>query len=952
MTIDFPKIEKEILKFWKKNKIFEKTLKKTQKGPRFIFYDGPITVNARPGVHATLPRIFKDVIPRFKTMQGFYVERKNGWDVHGLPVEIEVEKNLGFKTKKDIEKFGIEKFNAECRKNVQKYLPLFRDLTERIAYWVDMDDSYITYEREYMETLWWIIKQVWDKGLLYQDFKVVPYCPRCGTSLSSHEVAQGYQKIKDLSLYLKFPVKGEKNTYLLVWTTTPWTLPGNVAVAANPGFTYIKIKVGEEFLILAKERLDVLDKEYKIVEEFKGKELLGMEYQPLFDFRELDKKAYLVVAGDFVSGDEGTGLVHMAPAFGEDDMQVGKKNNLPVIVNVDEEGKFTKEVKPWAGRNVTDEKLNKEIIKEIAGKKLLFGEEFYEHDYPFCWRCNAKLIYYAKKSWFIKMTALKEELLKNSQEINWLPSHLKEGRFGEWLKELRDWTFSRDRYWGTPLPIWQCQKCDFQRCIGSIKELEELQATNYKLEDLHRPHIDKVELKCEKCEGEMKRVPQVIDVWFDSGAMPFSQYHYPFENKDLIDKKIQYPADYIAEAIDQTRGWFYTLLAIATLLSKGTPYKNVLCLGLVLDEKGEKMSKSKGNIVDPWKITDKYGADALRWYFYTLNQPGDSKLFSEKDLESTLKRFIMTFWNSHLFFQTYLTKKFDYHDKSKNILDKWILSRLNRLISEVTRSLEEYDITGVTRKIENFVVEDLSLWYIRRSRKRFQRPHSEKELKEASATLGFVLLNLSRLTAPFIPFLSEKIYQDLTKKESVHLESWPKSNEKLIVKSLEQQMALVRQMVSLGLRARTEAKIKVRQPLKELRVKNEELKDEKDLLDLIKEEVNVKEIVFDSKIKQEVELDTKITPELEEEGQVREIIRHLQTLRKKAGLTPQDKISIYYSGSPQLAKVLLKNKTLIQKETRAKDIARLSGKEVLIGEKELKIDNQELNLTIRKVDKR
>ena len=500
MFINFSGIEKEILKFWKENKIFEKTLRKTQKGPRFIFYDGPITVNAQPGIHTTLARIFKDVIPRFKTMQGFYVKRKNGWDTHGLPVELEVEKNLGFKTKRDIEKFGIEKFNAECRKNVQKYLPLFRDLTEKIAYWVDMDDPYTTYDKEYMETLWWIIKQVWDKGLLYQDFKVVPYCPRCGTSLSSHEVAQGYQKIKDLSLYLKLPVKGKKNTYLLIWTTTPWTLPGNVAVAANPGFTYVKIKVGEEFPILTKERLDVLGEKYKIIEELKGKELLGLEYEPLFDFVKSDKRAYFVVAGDFVSGDEGTGLVHMAPAFGEDDMEVAKKNDLPIINNVDKEGKFTKEVKPWAGRLVTDEELNREIAEELAKKNLLFKEEIYTHDYPFCWRCKSKLIYYAQKSWFIKMTVLKEELLKNSQEINWFPSHLKEGRFGGWLKELRDWNFSRDRYWGTPLPIWQCQKCDFQRCIGSIKELEELQATNYKLEDLHRPYIDKVELKCEKCE--------------------------------------------------------------------------------------------------------------------------------------------------------------------------------------------------------------------------------------------------------------------------------------------------------------------------------------------------------------------------------------------------------------------------------------------------------------------
>jgi len=703
MKFDFPQIEEKILKFWRKKKIFEKSLEKRKGNERFVFYEGPPFANGLPGIHHLLARAFKDVILRYKTMRGFFVERRAGWDTHGLPTEMEAEKKLNIRSKKEIEKLGIKKFIGECRKNVFIYKKEWEEFTERIGYWLDLENAYITCDSDYIESLWWILKQVWDKGLLYQDYKVVPYCPRCGTSLSSHEVAQGYKKIEENSIYIKFPLKKEKDTYFLVWTTTPWTLPGNVALAVNPSFDYVKVKISSEFLILAKDRLNVLN-DYEIVEEIKGKDLLDFEYEPLYNFIVPKKKACYLVPAGFVSLEEGTGIVHIAPAFGEEDMEIGKEKDLPVLMTVDEEGKFIKEVKNWAGMFVKE--ADPKIVKDLKKRKLLFKEEMYEHDYPFCWRCKTPLIYYAKNSWFIKITEIKNQLIKNSKKINWIPGHIKEGRFGEWLKEIKDWNLSRERYWGTPLPVWQCEKCGKKVCIGSIKELEE--KSGKKIEDLHRPFVDRVSFKCE-CGGLMKRVSEVIDCWFDSGSMPFAQWHYPFENKEKIDSPSHqnsegisggegFPADFIAEGIDQTRGWFYTLLAISTLLNKGISYKNVIVLGLVLDEKGQKMSKSKGNIVVPKEVIDKFGADCSRLYFYTINQAGEAKRFDFNDIRDLYRKFFNTLWQSYNFFSIYNKKELSsFREKglsflSEDLLDRWIISLSQNLVKKVRKSLDEYNI--------------------------------------------------------------------------------------------------------------------------------------------------------------------------------------------------------------------------------------------------------------------
>lgn len=898
MELNFSKIEEKVLKFWRKNKTFEKSIAQRKKAKNFVFYEGPPTANGRPGIHHVLVRSFKDIICRYKTMRGFKVERKAGWDTQGLPVELEVEKKLGFKSKQEIEKYGIAKFNKVCRASVWQYKKEWEKLTERIGFWLDMKKPYITYENDYIESVWWIIKQIWGKGLIYKGHKVVPYCARCETNLSSHEVALGYKNVEETSIYVKFPVKGERNSYLLAWTTTPWTLPANVALAVNSKLAYVKIKTGSEIFILAKERLGAVDEKYEILEEIKGKDLLGLKYEPLFNFSQPDKKAYFVVGGDFVSTEEGTGLVHIAPAFGIDDMAVGKKNNLPVLMTVDLHGKFKPEIKPWAGLFVKD--ADQMIINDLASRNLLFKTEAHRHDYPFCWRCQRPLLYYAKEGWFIDMQPVKAKLIKNNQKINWVPGHLKEGRFGEWLNDVKDWAMSRERYWGTPLPIWQCQKCRETICIGSVKEMIKKSVQKINLKDLHKPYIDKVVLKCQKCQGKMRRTPEILDVWFDSGSMPFASGAAP---------KL-FPADYICEAVDQTRGWFYTLLAIATLIGRESPYKNVISLGHVLDEKGEKMSKSRGNVVSPWEMAAKYGADSVRWYFYTINQPGEPKLFTEKDLSDTLRRFIMTLWNCYAFFKTYQTKRSVKYNlqKSKNALDEWIISKLNGLILQVTESLDKYDVTSSARAIERFTVEELSLWYIRRSRKRFE---------EAAPILNFVLVSLSKLAAPFIPFLSESIYQGLKSDNlSVHLDNWPSADKKLINKELEEKMTKTREIATLALAERAKAGIKVRQPLNELRIKNNELRKEKELLDLIKEEVNVKRIALGKELK----LDTKITPELKEEGEVREIIRHIQEARKKANLKPQDKVEMSYAAAPDLAEIIAKHRQAILKETKLKDL--------------------------------
>ncbi len=892
MKLDLPKIEIKTLKFWEEKKIFEKSLEKNKKKEKFVFYEGPPFANGLPGIHHLLARAFKDIILRYKTMQGFFVERRAGWDTHGLPTEMEAEKKLNIKAKKEIEKLGIEKFIKECKDNVFTYKKEWEEFTKRIGFWLDFKDAYITCDNSYIETLWWILKQIWEKGLLYQDYKVVPYCPRCGTSLSSHELVQGYRAIKEKSIYLKFPLKGQKNTYFLVWTTTPWTLPGNIALAVNPSLDYVKAKINSDYLILAKERTEILKEikeKYEIVKEFKGRELKGLEYRPLYNNFIKDKKGtYGVVLADFISGQDGTGIVHIAPAFGEEDMEVGKKNNLSVLITADEEGKM---ITPGYGWNKMFVKNSDPlIVGDLKKRNLLFKEEIYEHEYPFCWRCQTPLIYYAKNSWFIKMTGVKKRLIENNQKINWEPEHIKKGRFGEWLEEVKDWNLSRERYWGTPLPIWECDKCKERVCIGSVKELAEKTKTKTKIKDLHRPFIDEIVFNCEKCGGVMKRVPEVADCWFDSGSMPFAQWHYPFENKNKIDKKEDFPADFISEAIDQTRGWFYTLLAISTLLDKGFSYKNVICLGLVLDAEGQKMSKSRGNIIKPREVIGRFGSDCVRFYFYTVNAAAEPKKFDFKDIQNLYGKFFDTLWQSYNFFSTYTDKKelssFSQKELSSFLIDRWIISRLEGINSQVIKNLDKYDVVSAARLFIDFI-DDLSNWYIRRSRERFK--NSEKQ---APQTLYYVFLKLVKMVAPFAPFFAEELYQELAgPEESVHLEGFPRPDGKLIDKKLEGKMSRVREIIARALALRAEAGLKVRQPLAGLEIKN---KLDQELLELIKEEVNVKKITLGKKIK----LDTRITKELKKEGMDREVSRRIQQLRKKAGLKPGDRIIIESTFEP------------------------------------------------------
>lgn len=1233
MENSFSQEENKIIKFWEENKIFERSIKQRENAPDFIFYEGPPTANGKPGIHHVLARVFKDIICRYRTMKGFRVLRKAGWDTHGLPVELEIEKKLGLKTKKDIEKYGIDRFNEQCRQSVWQYVADWKNLTKRIGYWLDMENPYVTYDPFYMESVWWIIKQIFQKGLLYQGYKVVPYCPRCGTALSSHEVAQGYQKVKEAAIYVKFKIQNPKlaETYFLVWTTTPWTLPGNVAIAINKDFIYCKIKNKSangkiEYLIVAKERLAALAGDYEIIDEFKGKNLINLQYQPLFNFYPLGGAkggAHEILDADFVSLEEGTGLVHIAPAFGEEDMELIKaqnekrkaqnKSEFPILMTVDEEGKFKPEIKEWAGMFVKE--ADSLIIERLKKENKLFKSESHEHDYPFCWRCKTPLLYYAKPSWYIKTTKIKERLIKNNQNINWIPGHIKEGRFGEWLKDVKDWAFSRERYWGTPLPVWQCQAgknqkppkenprlptgqaktknqkyCDNIVVIGSREDLKKQKfsanryfllrhgesipnveefhcswpepkggsltsngrrqveklipkikrnkidlifssdilrakqtaemigkAINMKIEydkrlreidvgglngknlsearkyfdpesrlneeeiifkkfydgfpggekysqamirmrsfikeiekkyknkniliishdapislliysmsgqnffegvgqrkkislktgemrelvfknfpynsrgelDFHRPYVDEVKFYCPKCGGLMERVPEVIDCWFDSGSMPFAQAHFPFaclksqipnpksQNYKKLVKKILFPADYIAEAIDQTRGWFYTLLAISTLLEFSSPYKNVISLGHVLDEKGEKMSKSLGNIVDPWKMIEKYGADALRWYFYTVNQPGDPKFFSEKEFSDSLRRFIIIFWNCYSFWEIY-SKETEAKENSSNcaenptgknnILDQWILSKLNGLILDAGKDLDDYNITRAARLIEEFVINDFSLWYVRRSRKRFQQPESGRDFKAALTVLKSTLKELSKVTAPLLPFLSERIYSKISGGKSVHLESWPKADKKMIQKDLESEMATARDIVKIGLRIRESAKIKVRQPLEMILIEEKNgpaVREE--LLKIIEEELNVKTAKLANKIEEinsqekskwifdqegsiKVALKTEINEALKNEGTLRDFVRLVQGMRKKAGYVPADRANLYFFGEESIKKIIMESRFSIAKQTRMESIDFFDGK----SEKNYDffdtglIDGREIKIAIRK----
>jgi len=850
-NLNFVDREKEVLKYWKENKVFEKSIDMREGGETFTFYDGPPTANGKPHIGHVLTRVIKDIIPRYKTMKGYKVLRKAGWDTHGLPVELEVEKMLGIDGKPEIEKFGVEPFIENCKKSVWKYKAEWEQMSERIGYWADMENPYITYDNNYIESVWWALKKIWEQGLLYKGHKIVPYCPRCGTSLPSHEVAQGYKEVKDPSIYVKFQVKGEKNVYLMAWTTTPWTLPSNVALTVNPRETYVKVKCSDEIYILAEALAPtVLNEEYEVLEKMDGQSLVGMEYEPLFNFAKVDKKAFYVVGGDFVTLTDGTGIVHTAPAFGEDDAKVGREYDLPFVQLVNEQGNFVESVTEWKGMFVKD--ADPLIIKHLEGRNLIYKKMDYEHSYPFCWRCDTHLLYYAMDTWFIKMTAVKDKLLKNNNKINWLPDNIREGRMGNFLENVVDWGLSRSRYWGTPLPIWECE-CGHRHVIGSIAELKEMGENVPDDIELHKPFIDNVLLKCPKCgTGKMKRVSEVIDCWFDSGSMPFAQWHYPFENEEIF--KDNFPADFISEAIDQTRGWFYTLLAISTLLFDEPAFKNVIVLGHVNDKDGIKMSKHKGNVVDPWTVLDKQGADAVRWYFYINSAPWLPNRFYEEAVSESQRKFMGTLWNTYAFYVLYAEldqfnpKEYKLEYEKLSVMDKWILSKMHSLIATVDKNLSNYRITESARAIQEFV-DDLSNWYVRRSRERFWQKDMTQDKINAYMTLYTVLVQLITVSAPFVPFVTEEIYGNLVRNidseapESVHLCDFPVADEKFIDKELEKNMDLVLKLVVLGRACRNAANIKNRQPVAKIYVKSDfELPEM--FVELIKDELNVKEVVF------------------------------------------------------------------------------------------------------------
>jgi len=848
------KIEEKILKFWVEKNIFKKSIEQRKNCKRYVFLEGPPTANGLPHPGHVLTRVMKDLVPRYKAMNGYYVERKAGWDTHGLPVEIEVEKQLGLEDKQAIEKYGISKFNEECKKSTLKYERAWVDMTQRIGFWIDMDNPYITFKNEYIESVWWSLKQAWDKRLLYKGHKVVPYCPRCGTVLSAHELSQGYKTVEEPSIFVKFKLKNQ-DAYFIAWTTTPWTLISNVALAVHPDETYIKIRYKEQVLILAEARAGALLKgqEYEIIDGFSGKELEKIEYEPLFQFIKPDKKAWYVVLADFVTMEDGTGIVHIAPAFGEDDYRVGREYKLPVVQLVKLDGTFPDEVTIWKGRFVKD--ADPDIIKYLEEKGSLEGTRTYTHEYPFCWRCDSPLLYYAMESWFIAMSKVQKSLLKNNNQINWFPEHLQDGRFGDFIREVKDWALSRDRYWGTPLPIWKCKniKCRNTLCIGSVDELKGLTSNFPENYDLHKPFVDEITIKCPKCNSLMSREKEVIDCWYDSGSAFFAQWHYPFENKDKF--KSNFPVDFISEALDQTRGWFYSLLAISTFLFDKNPYKNVLTLGLVLDKEGQKMSKSKQNYVDPNIILDHEGADALRWYLISANAPWMSTRFYEEAVKDTLARFILTLWNSYNFFTTYASlDKFDpIKDniiiKERQLIDKWILSRFNKIAKEVRKSTDNFDIHKAARAIENFVLEDFSNWHLRRSRKRLWVEEKTKDKLSGYSTMYDIFLELSKLLAPFTPFITEEMYQNLKTNnmpESIHLCDYPESVDKYIDEKLEVGMNRLRDLVEIGRSLRSKIGIKVRYPLNKAIIVCDKNVESSiiDLLDLLNEEINVKNISF------------------------------------------------------------------------------------------------------------
>lgn len=983
---NFPQLEEAILEFWEKDRVFEKSVDQRKNGPRFTLYEGPPTANGRPGVHHVISRVFKDVIPRYRAMKGYYTPRIAGWDTHGLPVELEVEKELGFTSKKDIEDYGIDRFTARCRESVFRYLKDWNALTKRIGFWIDLDHPYITMENDYIESCWWAIRSMWDKKLVYRGYKTAAHCPRCGTSLSSHEVALGYRDdVEDPSIFVKFEidknslpatlprsvVPGDQPLYFLAWTTTPWTLPGNTALAILPQAEYSLVLHNNELLILASERRKAVGlEEGDEIARLPGDRLIGLRYYPLYDPHQfnttevilqstttseplvepysvsapVNRQAYPVIAMDTISMDEGTGVVHIAPAFGEEDFELGKANGLLMVQHVNAQGLITGTY-PFSGKFV--KQADPDIISDLQRRGLLYRSETIRHTYPFCWRCGTPLLYYVKYTWYIKTSAMKEQLIACNEKINWYPEYIKHGRFGEWLRNNVDWAVSRERYWGTPLPIWQCPDCNHYECIGSIEDLSSRPGFSGFVEpvDLHRPYIDLVVITCPHCSGTMKRVPDVLDCWFDSGSMPIAQWHYPFENKEIFTDG-RFPADYICEAVDQTRGWFYSLHAISTLLFGQPSYRNVICLGHILDEKGEKMSKAKGNAVEPWAVINRYGADALRWYFYIAAPPGNSRRFSESLVAEASRRFLLTLWNVYSFWVTYAN--IDHFDPAQSPepveideLDKWLNSELNQLILDVDNLLGSYDPYGAARKIQSFV-DYLSNWYVRRSRRRFWKSENDADKLAAYHTLYHCLVTLAKLLAPFTPFLAEAIYQNLVRNPlpqappSVHLADFPLSREGLINPELMASTRLVMKVASLARAARSEAGIKVRQPLSQMLVRlpsPEDIERLEPLKAQLMDEVNVKEIKLtlvkaveapgwvnasDSEI--EVAIDTTLTARLVGEGIARELIHRLQTMRRNAAFNISDRIRIYYHTDPELAQIIQDFADYIQRETLAVEL--------------------------------
>ncbi len=977
--VDFAKQEEGILEFWRSEDIFKKSIDERSECPRFVLYEGPPTANGNPGLHHVLSRVFKDVIPRYKVMKGYYVPRIAGWDTHGLPVELGVEKELGFTNKSDIEEYGIAKFNTKCRDSVFRYLKEWNSMTERIAYWCDMENPYVTMDNNYMESGWWIIKQLWDKGLVYKGYKTAAHCPRCGTSLSSHEVALGYKDdTEDPSVYIKFRIVSsavseinaklcDKPAYLMAWTTTPWTLPGNTGLAVSADSEYSAVEVDGEYIIMASALLASVGlAENEVILTVMGRELVGTLYHPLYNphqygsERKRFKKAgssemelqavddnlvYPVIGTDFVSMEDGTGIVHIAPAFGEADFEAGMQNCMDFVQPVDLQGKMTGNYS-FAGKFVKS--ADPMVIKELEERGLLYKSTKIRHTYPFCWRCDTPLLYYVKQTWYIRTTAIKDRLIEGNNKINWYPDHIKEGRFGDWLKNNVDWAFSRERYWGTPLPVWQCESCGKQDCVGGIKELEDKQGFSGFVEpvDLHRPYVDDLTFECPDCKGIMKRTTEVIDCWFDSGAMPIAQYHYPFENNTLFTDG-RFPADYICEAVDQTRGWFYSLHALSTLLFDKPCYENVICLGHILDAKGEKMSKTKKNVVEVWPVLNKYGADALRWYLFTASPPGNARRFSEQLVSEVTRKFMLTLWNTYSFFILYANID-DYNPlmEQGNIvpstLDYWIISELNQLVVDVDNALDTYNPTDAGRKIEEFV-NDLSNWYVRRSRRRFWKSENDTDKLSAYATLYKCLVTLTKLIAPFTPFLAEVLYQNLVRSVdknapiSVHLSEFPVADISRIDENLTVDTKLAIKLSSLGRAARSKAQVKVRQPLAKVQVKLLSY-GEKAGLERIKsqviDELNVKDIevisdisgaencgyIIESDGGYSVIVNPEISAELLKEGLAREIVHRLQNMRKEAGFEIADHITTYYEGGEYVEQVMNDYADYIKHETLSDEI--------------------------------